>query len=89
MLAMNEAFTISGTTQVVGPDRQPASDSHACEFTWRPEPTGFTLSITVPVHVPLSGTASYVELYADTGELMFLYPLVGRPVDGGVLYLGQ
>jgi hypothetical protein len=37
----------------------------------------------------MARVGSYVELYADTGELMFLYPLVGRPVDGGVLYLGQ
>ncbi len=72
-------------------ERPPAPKAiEPCRFRWGVVPNGWVIEVE-PVRLDISGLGEvhYLAIYADTGEMMFTMPLVGRPVSGVNLMIGM
>ena len=82
---------VEGSIGALDADHQPIGERMHCVFKWGVRDKGWVVEIREPVTLDISGLGGvhYVAIYADTGEMMFTLPVVGRPVRGATLTLGQ
>ena len=71
----------------------PILERQSCTITWTPGPGNWMLQIEDEHAFELAGLddeAWYVAIYSgrDADEMLFTFPLVGRPVAAGTLHVG-
>lgn len=77
---------IPGRVQLLDESHQPFGSWQPCRFNWAVEPKSWAVAVLTRHEFQLEDReASYIGIYSEDGELMFISPLVGRPVSGGSL----
>ncbi|WP_152627699.1 hypothetical protein [Streptacidiphilus melanogenes] len=83
---MSALIVVSGFVALLDERYQRIGERHPCRFQWWSlAPGTWTVRLLEPTEIPFPSTSEsawYLAYYGESGERLFMCPLLGRPLTG-------